>query len=176
MDKTPALLGLMIEGPTHGYDLKQRYDSVFGAEKPIAFGQIYATLARMIRDGLIVALGEEAGEGPDRKRYEVTPAGREHVRAWLRAADSPEPTLQTNLFAKTVLALLLDDDADALLDTQRTVHLARMRELTTAKASAPLLERLAIDHALFQIEADLRWIDVTSARLNEMKKEVTRRG
>lgn len=176
MDKTPALLGLISEGSTHGYDLKQRYDSVFGADRPIAFGQIYATLARMIRDGLIEALGEEAGDGPDRKRYGITAAGRDHLHAWLRSPDIPSPTLQSNLFAKTILALMLDDDADSLLDVQRLSHLARMRELTHAKKLAPLLERLAIDHALFQIEADLRWIDMTSARLTELRKEVLRHG
>jgi DNA-binding PadR family transcriptional regulator len=176
MDKTPALLGLISEGSTHGYDLKQRYDSVFGADRPIAFGQIYATLARMIRDGYIEALGAEPGEGPDRKRYEITAAGRAHLHAWLRSPDTPSPALQSNLFAKTILALMLDDDADALLDVQRLEHLARMRELTHAKREAPLLERLAIDHALFQIEADLRWIDMTSSRLTELRKEVLRRG
>jgi len=176
MDKTPALLGLISEGSTHGYDLKQRYDSVFGADRPIAFGQIYATLARMIRDGYIEALGAEPGEGPDRKRYEITAAGRAHLHSWLRSPDTPSPALQSNLFAKTILALMLDDDADALLDVQRLEHLARMRELTHAKREAPLLERLAIDHALFQIEADLRWIDMTSSRLTELRKEVLRRG
>jgi DNA-binding PadR family transcriptional regulator len=176
MDKTPALLGLISEGSTHGYDLKQRYDSVFGADRPIAFGQIYATLARMIRDGYIEALGAEPGEGPDRKRYEITAAGRGHLHAWLSSPDTPSPTLQSNLFAKTILALMLDDDADALLDVQRLEHLARMRELTNAKREAPLLGRLAIDHALFQIEADLRWIDMTSARLTELRKEVLRHG
>ena len=172
MDKTPALLGLMVEGPTHGYDLKQRYDGVFGTDRPIAFGQIYATLARMIRDGFIIALGAEPGEGPDRKRYEVTPAGRAHLREWLQTPDTPSPTLHTNLFAKTILALMLDDGADELLDIQRREHLARMRELTAAKQTAPLLDRLAIDHAIFQIEADLRWIDLTSARLGDMRKEI----
>lgn len=163
----------MSTGPTHGYDLKHRYDGLFGAAKTIAYGQIYSTLARMIRDGLIETLGQEPGAGPDRKRYRITVTGRQHLQAWLREPDAPSPPLQTNLFAKTVLALLLDDDADALLDIQRTALLARMRELTTQKTSAPLLERLVIDHALFQIEADLRWIDMTSARLNDLKKEVS---
>ncbi len=176
MDRSLALLGLMSAGPTHGYDLKTRYDEIFGSERSIAFGQIYSTLSRMIRDGLIEQLGQEPGAGPDRKRYQVTAEGRERLAAWMREPDTPSPTLQTNLFAKTVLALTLDDDAQALLDIQRHSHLARMRELTTTKASASLLERLAIDHALFQIEADLRWIDLTGARLTEMRKEVRRHG
>lgn len=176
MDRSLALLGLMSTGPTHGYDLKTRYDSIFGSSRAIAFGQIYATLSRMIRDGLIEQIGQEPGSGPDRKRYAVTDAGRSRLAEWLREPDTPSPTLQSNLFAKTILALVLDDDADALLDIQRHAHLARMRELTTAKSGAPLLDRLAIDHALFQIEADLRWIDLTSARLTDMRKEVRRHG
>ena len=176
MDRSLALLGLMSTGPTHGYDLKNRYDAIFGAARAIAYGQIYSTLARMIRDELIEQVGQEPGAGPDRKRYAVTAAGREHLAAWLREADTPSPDLQTNLFAKTVLALLLDDDADALLDLQRRAHLARMRELTSAKASASLLDRLAIDHALFHIEADLRWIDMTSARLTDIDKEIRHHG
>lgn len=166
----------MSSGPTHGYDLKGRYDAVFGAAKAIAYGQIYSTLSRMTRDGLIETLGSEPGAGPDRKRYAVTESGRERLAQWLREPDLPSPNLQSNLFAKTVLALLLDDDADALLDIQRTSHLARMRALTAEKAGAPLLDRLAIDHALFQLEADLRWIDLTSARLSEMRQEVKRHG
>ncbi|PKQ25293.1 MAG: PadR family transcriptional regulator [Actinobacteria bacterium HGW-Actinobacteria-4] len=173
MDRSLALLGLVGAGPTHGYDLKHRYDSVFGTARVMAFGQIYSTLGRMIRDGHIETLGQEPGAGPDRKRYQITATGREHLQRWLREPDVPSPQMQTNLFAKTVLALMLDDDADALLDTQRTALLGRMRQLTTDKANAPLLERLAIDHALFHIEADLRWIDMTSARLTDMKNEVS---
>jgi len=174
MDKAPALLGLIADGASHGYDLKQRFDAYFGAERPIAFGQIYSTIARMIRDGYIQALGEEPGDGPDRKRYGVTASGREYLHSWLSSPDEPAPTLQSNLFAKTVVALLVDDDADALLDIQRHAHLARMRDLTRAKQSAPPLERLAIDHALFVIEADLRWIDLASARLADMRQEIRR--
>lgn len=174
MDKTPALLGLMEDGASHGYDLKHRFDSLLGADRPIAYGQIYSMLARMIRDGLITALGEEPGAGPDRKRYAVTDAGRDYLRAWLTAADAPHPLLQNNLFAKVVLALLLDDDADSILDIQRHAHLARMRELTAAKSTATVLDRLAIDQALFHIEADLRWIDLASAKLADMRQEIRR--
>ena len=176
MDKAPALLGLLVEGPTHGYDLKQRYDAYFGGDRPLAYGQVYATLARMIRDGLIVALGEQAGGGPDRKRYGITPAGRKHLEEWLSTPEPPSPSLQSNLFAKTILALLLDAAADELLDIQRKQHLARMREMTALKATSPLLERLAIDHELFHLEADLRWIDMTSARLTDMRKELNSHG
>jgi len=176
MDKSLALLGLVDSGATYGYDLKHRYDDVFGRDKPIAFGQVYAALARMIRDGLLLTLGEEAGAGPDRKRYAITEAGRDRVRAWFATPDAPAPQLADNLFVKVVLACMLDEDADALLDLQRIEHMARMRDLTRAKQGAALIEALAMDHALFQIEADLRWIDMTSARLADIRKEIHHHG
>lgn len=61
-------MGLVGAGPSYGYDLKYGYDRYFGSEKPLAFGQVYATLARLLRDGLIEMLGEQAESGPDRRR------------------------------------------------------------------------------------------------------------
>ena len=173
MDSTQTLLGLLGTGPSYGYDLKHAYDRHFGAEKPLAFGQVYATLARLLRDGLITMLGEQAGSGPDRKRYEITKVGRERVTSWMFTPDAPQQLLQSNLFAKTVIALLLGDDADRLLDVQRAEHMRRLRELTAAKRGADLMKVLVCDYAMFHIEADLRWIDLTSARLTELQIRVT---
>jgi DNA-binding PadR family transcriptional regulator len=167
-----TLLGLLSREPSYGYDLKHAYDRYFGTGKALAFGQVYSTLARMVRDELILALGEETGGGPDRKKYEITAAGRGKVREWLFTPDVPSETLQSNLFAKTVIALLIDDDADRLLDVQRSEHMARMRELTRLKQDGDLLQVLMCDHGLFHIEADLRWIDLTGARLTQLKKEL----
>jgi DNA-binding PadR family transcriptional regulator len=158
VNNTLTLLGLLSKEPSYGYDLKHSYDRYFGTQKALAFGQVYSTLARMVRDELIRALGEETGGGPDRKKYEVTPSGKARVRS--------------ELFAKTVVALLIDDDADRLLDVQRSEHMARMRELTRLKKDADLLQVLMCDHGLFHIEADLRWIDLTMARLTQLKKEL----
>jgi DNA-binding PadR family transcriptional regulator len=172
MNNTLTLLGLLSREPSYGYDLKHSYDRYFGAGKPLAFGQVYSTLARMIRDELIRALAEEAGAGPDRKKYEITQAGQDRVRQWLFTPDIPSEALQSELFAKTVVALLIEDDAERLLDVQRSEHMARMRELTRLKKDAALLQVLMCDHGLFHIEADLRWIELTSARLTQLKKEL----
>ncbi len=173
MDSAFALLGLASLKPSYGYDLKQLYDRLFGLQRPIAFGQVYGTIARMIRDGLLRLIGEEAGAGPDRKRYEVTDAGRERLAQWMFTPDVPSADLQSNLFAKTVVALLTDRDAEQLLDIQRSRLMAEMRHLTSLKLTAPLLHLLLYDHALFHIEADLRWIDATSARLTQLKAGLT---
>ncbi|MBT2549685.1 PadR family transcriptional regulator [Arthrobacter sp. ISL-65] len=172
MNNSLTLLGLLSREASYGYDLKHSYDRYFGAGKALAFGQVYSTLARMVRDELIRALGEETGGGPDRKKYEITWAGQNKVHEWLFTPDVPSESLQSNLFAKTVIALLLDDDANRLLDLQRMRHMARMRELTRLKQEANLLQVLQCDHGLFHIEADLRWIDLTSARLTQLKKEL----
>lgn len=172
MDNTRTLLGLLGTGPSYGYDLKHGYDRLFGSEKPLAFGQVYGTLARLLRDDLIDLLGEQPGGGPDRKRYEITELGRAQVTAWMFTPDAPDTLLQSNLFAKTVIALLLGDDAGRLLDGQRAEHMRRLRELTAAKRGADLLKVLVCDHAMFHIEADLRWIDLTSARLTELRVQV----
>lgn len=172
MESSLALLGLLGTEPSYGYDLKHDYDRWFGAEKPLAFGQVYATLARLVKNGLIELLGDEAGAGPERKRYDITPTGRERIQEWLFTPDTPSEAMQSNLFAKTVIAILLGQDAAQLLDQQRIEHMRRMRELTQQKRGANFATVLLCDHALFHIEADLRWIDLTSARLEELTEEV----
>ncbi|ROO88648.1 PadR family transcriptional regulator [Actinocorallia herbida] len=176
MDNGKTLLGLLSREAGYGYDLKHSFDRYFGGEKPLAFGQVYAMLARMVRDGLIVSVGEEAtGEAPDRKKYEITAVGRELLLGWMFTAQPPSPAARHELFAKTVIALLVDEDAQRLLDVQRSAHLARMRELTRARREAGLLDVLAFDHALFHLEADLRWIDLAAARLDALRAELTKR-
>jgi DNA-binding PadR family transcriptional regulator len=167
-----TLLGLLEGGPSHGYELKRAFDQRFGADKPLPFGQVYATLGRLERDGRAVAVGVEAGEGPDRKRYAITEQGVTDLDRWLAEAEEPEPHLQTVLFAKVVLALLSGRDAERFLDTQRAAHLARMRALTELRRTAPLGQALLADYALFHHEADLRWIDLTAARLDDLAREV----
>jgi DNA-binding PadR family transcriptional regulator len=167
-----TLLGLLEREPSHGYDLKRDYDAYFGRSRPLPFGQVYATLGRLARDGKVVAADAEPGAGPDRKRYVITDLGVSEVEAWLTEPVEPEPHRQTVLFAKVVLALMLGRSAERYLDTQRAAHLQRMRELTEIKRTGSLVDALLADHGLFHLEADLRWIDVTSARLNVLTEMV----
>ena len=167
-----TLLGLLEREPSHGYDLKRDYDTFFGRGKQLPFGQVYATLGRLARDGKVTAGDAEPGDGPDRKRYAITDMGRDDVDAWLADPVEPEPHLQTVLFAKVTLALMLGKPAAAYLDTQRGAHIRRMQQLTELKRTGSLVDVLLADHALFHLEADLRWIDLTSARLNELAEAV----
>jgi DNA-binding PadR family transcriptional regulator len=167
-----TLLGLLEREPSYGYDLKRDYDAFFGADKPLPFGQVYSTLRRLARDGKVTGGEAEPGAGPDRKPYTITELGTREFDTWLAEPIEPEPHLQTTLFSKVVLALLLRRPAATYLDIQRTAHMRRMRELTELKRTGSLMQTLLADHGLFHLEADLRWIDVTAARLEALAEMV----
>ncbi|MFP8883726.1 PadR family transcriptional regulator [Streptomyces mangrovi] len=167
-----TLLGLLESGPRHGYDLKRAFDERFGHDRPLHYGQVYSTMSRLLKNGLVEVEGVEPGEGPERKRYAITDAGITDVAGWLGRPEKPEPYLQSTLYTKVVLALLTGRDAGELLDVQRTEHLRLMRELTQRKRSGDLADQLICDHALFHLEADLRWLELTAARLDQLAREV----
>ena len=167
-----TLLGLLERGPSHGYDLKRDYDAYFGLGKPLRYSQVYATLSRLARDGKTVLGPVEQGAGPERRRHVITDAGIAEVERWLGEPAPPEPDLQSELFAKVVLALMLGRPADKYLDVQRAAHLQRMRELTELKRDSNQVGVLLADHAIYRLEADLRWIDHTAARLDLLARAV----
>jgi DNA-binding PadR family transcriptional regulator len=167
-----TLLGLLDREPSHGYDLKRAYDTYFGRGKPLPFGQVYSTLSRLARDGKVVISEVGPGVGPDRKQYVITEVGATEVDQWLAQPVEPEPHLQSLLFTKVALALMLERPAEEYLDTQRRAHLQRMRELTEIRRSGNLVDALLADHGLFHLEADLRWIDTTTARLDALAAAV----
>ena len=168
-----TLLGLLERGPSHGYDLKRDYDAYFGRGRPLRYSQVYATLSRLARDGKAIAGPVEQEAGPERRRYVITDVGAADVDQWLAEAP-PEPDLQSELFAKVVLALMLDRPAGNYLDIQRAAHLQRMRELTELKRGGEPLDVLLADHSIYRLEADLRWIDRTAARLDLLSRAVRR--
>ncbi|QWF78161.1 PadR family transcriptional regulator [Amycolatopsis sp. CA-230715] len=172
MSVSHTLLALLEPGPRHGYDLKRAYDEQFGQDRPLAYGQVYSTLSRLLRNGMVEVAGVESGDGPERKRYTITDSGVTDVETWLGTPESPEPYLQNTLYTKVVLALLSGRSANAVLDAQRSEHLKVMRELTKRKINGDLADQLICDHALFHLEADLRWLELTAARLDELAKVV----
>ena len=174
MSVSATLLGLLEPQPSHGYELKREYDTRFGQDRALSFGQVYGTLSRLQRDGHVAVDGSEPGSGPERKRYVITPDGVTALERWFSHAERPEPHLQPVLFAKVVLALLSGRPAAEYLDIQRAEHLSRMRELTVLRRAGGLADALVANYGLFHLEADLRWIDFTAARLDELAQEVAR--
>ena len=96
------------------------------------------------------------------------------LEQWLATPEKPEPYLQSTLYTKVVLALLTHRDAADILDTQRSEHLRSMRILTDRKRKGDLADQLICDHALFHLEADLRWLELTAARLDKLREAVAR--
>jgi len=167
-----TLLGLLESGPRHGYDLKRTYDERFGRDRPLHYGQVYATLSRLLKNGFVEVDGVTPGDGPERKRYAITEAGITDVARWLGQPEKPDLYLQSILYTKIVLALLTGRPAADILDTQRAEHLRLMRELTRRKLDGDLADQLVCDHALFHLEADLRFLELTAARLDQLAAEV----
>jgi len=173
-----TLLALLADGTAHGYELKQAVEQTFGdAFPPLNIGQIYSTLGRLERDGLVVSLHVAQAGRPDKKVYDLTDAGREEVRRWL---DEPVsgPRLKDEFFTKLVLARLpgvarLNDGIDprTLIARQRRDYLQAMRDLQQLllkqdrsrgdQGTAALL----IEGAILHLEADLKWLDVCEQRL-----------
>jgi len=169
-----TFLGLLEAQPRHGYDLKRVYDERFAHSRPLHYGQVYSTLSRLLKQGLVEVDGVEPGGGPERKRYAITAAGITDVQRWLSQPEKPDAYLQSTLYTKVLLALLTGRGAAEILDTQRAEHLRLMRELTRRKTGGDLADQLICDHALFHLEADLRWLELTTARLDQLAAEVGR--
>ncbi|MEV4479839.1 PadR family transcriptional regulator [Micromonospora coxensis] len=176
MSTTHVLLGLLAAGNRHGYDLKRAHDTRLPRARPLAFGQVYATLGRLARDGLVVATGQERESGPDRTAYALTGRGREELDTWLAAVEPPAPYVTSTLFTKVVVALLVADvdTARAYLVAQARAHTERLRELTATKTAptATLDDVVAADYAIVHLDADLRWLRTTLDRVADWHREV----
>jgi DNA-binding PadR family transcriptional regulator len=176
MSTAHAVLGLLAAGARHGYDLKREHDARLPMVKPLAFGQVYATLVRLLRDGLIEEMAHERVGGPDRTAYALTERGRAELEGWLSTVEPPAPHINSALFLKVVLAVLVSGEVAArqFLTAQRHAHGARLRELTAVKTQpgVRLADVLSVDYAIAHLSADLRWIDNTLARVAELRAEV----
>lgn len=155
-----------MAGPAHGYDLKRAHDARFPGAKELAYGQVYAALQRLERDGLAEVAETVQGSGPERTVYSLTPEGRAELERWLAEAESAGPYAADELVRKAVTALRVGADARGYLERQREVHLARMRELLAAQdTTTDPAGRSSIDHAVFHLDADLRWLEASATRI-----------
>lgn len=166
-----VLLGVLADGPAHGYDLKRAHDTRFPATRPLAYGQVYATLGRLQRDGLVEELETRQAAGPERTVYALTDAGREALRRWLGEVETPGPYAADELVRKTITALHTGADSGDFLRRQRAIHLDAMRALTRERAAATEPgTRIALDHTLAHLDADLRWMEETRERIAQDRR------
>lgn len=170
MSVRQSLLAILDQGPCYGYQLRSEFDRRTGSSWPINVGQIYTTLDRLERDGL-VAKGETDEQG--HVYYEITAAGREEARSWLRSPVVRPNGTRDELPVKIALAATLPGvDVDDLVSTQRRASVAARDALRRARAEeakdplgADLSAELVADALLFQAEAEVRWLDHVRNRL-----------
>lgn len=161
-----GLLALLGEQPMYGYQLRAEFEARTGGTWPLNVGQVYTTLARLERDGLVEPAGQDEQA---RVRYRLTPAGRAEVRSWWTTPVRREDRPRDELAIKLAMALTLPDvDVLAVVQAQRTDTVRALQEYTRLKAradDADLAWLLVLDSLIFQAEAEVRWLDHCEGRL-----------
>jgi DNA-binding PadR family transcriptional regulator len=167
MSVKQGLLALLVEGPRYGAELKSEFEQRTGTTWPLNIGQVYTTLARLQRDGLV----EPAGEDEQRRlRYRVTDDGRAAVTAWFVSPVQPSTPARDELAIKLALAVTVPGvDVRELIQTQRAATLRTLQGYTRLKrepaANGDLAWTLVLESLLFSAEAEIRWLDHCEARV-----------
>jgi DNA-binding PadR family transcriptional regulator len=165
-----ALLALLREGPKYGLRLQSEFQSRTGEVWPLNVGQVYTTLQRLERDGLVEADG--AGEQSQKqKRYRITSAGAQELADWLRTPPELVPPPRDELVIKVLVALQVPGiDIHELLQVHRRHVIEVMQRYTRIKAEAAeedVALALVADAELFRLEGIVRWLDAADVRLKQ---------
>ncbi|MFC7485864.1 PadR family transcriptional regulator [Knoellia sp. CPCC 206453] len=190
MSVKQGLMALLAEGPMYGAQLRVEFEERTGGTWPLNVGQVYTTLNRLERDGLVEATGEADGEG--RISYRLTDAGRAEVRTWWTTPVDRDTTPRNELTIKLALAVTVPGvDVQAVAQTQRTSTLKHLHDLTRLKqqvmrkqcdaeksdqspeapqaegaANHDLAWLLVLENLIFTAEAEVRWLDHVETRLH----------
>jgi DNA-binding PadR family transcriptional regulator len=172
-----ALLGLLEQKPRHGYELHDAFEAVVGGEQiwDVKPAQIYTTLNRLEKGGLVVQQRIEQEGGPEKQIYAVTDEGRQVLREWfLRPVSSRHQ--RDEFFLKLMMSLATGEaDPQRVIYVQRASLYRDLHDLTVQRGQADPREALAfillLDQAIMHLEADLRWLEMVEARLDEVKRQ-----
>ena len=167
-----SLLALLSDGPQYGAQLRSEFERRTGGTWPLNIGQVYTTLARLERDGLVGS----SGDGEDRTiQYRLTEAGAAEIGAWWQTPVDREAATRNELVIKLALAVTVEGvDVGQVVNTQRAASMRARQELTRLKrASADdhhsglrdLAWDLVIENLIFAAEAELRWLDHVESRV-----------
>jgi DNA-binding PadR family transcriptional regulator len=165
-----ALLALLSEGPKYGFQLRQEFEARTGDVWPLNVGQVYTTLQRLERDGLLES-DEGSGDGPQ-KGYRITPAGSDELNEWLLTPPDGGTPPRDELVIKVLVALRLPGvDVIDLIQVHRRHLVAMMQYYTRIKEDAPdddvgLL--LVADAELYRLDAVIRWLDAAESRVHRL--------
>src|ERR1700674_2654271 len=123
-----GVMGLLAEEPLHGYEVKNRFEAMLGGTWEVNIGQVYTTLQRLERDGLVRPVGARGDRG--KLLYELSTPGRDALDGWLSQADSGPQQLHEDIYVKLLLATRLANGApNPLLGRAKRAYLQRLRDL-----------------------------------------------
>jgi DNA-binding PadR family transcriptional regulator len=164
-----ALLALLSDGPKYGLRLHNEFVSRTGEVWPLNVGQVYTTLQRLERDGLVET--DDGESERSRKRYRITATGHRELADWLRTPPELVPPPRDELVIKVLVALQVPGiDIHELLQVHRRNVIETMQRYTQVKAAAAEDDTalaLVADAELFRLEAIIRWLDAADVRLKQ---------
>jgi DNA-binding PadR family transcriptional regulator len=172
-----AVLGLLAQRPRHGYELRAAFEAVAGGEEnwDVKPAQVYTTLTRLEKSGLVAEQSVEQDAGPEKRIYAITAQGVTSLEEWFAEGTPPEHQ-RDEFFIKLMLALVSGiADPYRVVQTQRTYLYRELHAITNQRAhidpKRELARAMLLDKAAMHLEADLRWLDMTEARLDEIRRQ-----
>jgi len=170
-----AMLALLTEGPKYGLRLREEFEARTGEVWPLNVGQVYATLQRLERDGLVESDG--TGDEGAQKGYRITAEGEQELARWLRTPPDLSSPPRDELVMKVLVALRVPGtDVHAVIQTHRRYMVELMQQWTRIKeydARGDLNMLLAVDAELFRLDSVVRWLDAAEARVNRAAADGT---
>jgi DNA-binding PadR family transcriptional regulator len=184
-----ALLALLSEGPKYGLQLREEFEARTGEVWPLNVGQVYTTLQRLERDGLVAAAGTagaggdgEAAEhdapgapGAPQKAYQITEPGSAELARWLRVPPDLSSPPRDELVMKVLVAVTVPGtDVHEIIQAHRTYLIQLMQEWTRLKEDddgSDVSFALVVDAELFRLDSVVRWLDAADGRLRRAKAE-----
>ena len=172
-----AILGLLAQRSRHGYELRAAFEALVGGEDvwDVKLAQVYTTLSRLEESGLVRQEGVEQDGGPEKRIYALTPDWSRELTNWFKSGIADEPK-KDEFFVKLMLSLSSDDTTPyQVIQAQRSQLYRDLHDLTTLRMRGDPKNELAqiflLDKIIMHLEADLRWLDMVEARLDDIRKQ-----
>jgi DNA-binding PadR family transcriptional regulator len=168
-----AMLALLSEGPSYGLQLREEFEARTGDVWPLNVGQVYTTLQRLERDGLVISEGDD--EGPQ-KAFRITEDGMRELDVWLRTPPDLSSPPRDELVMKILIALRVPGaSVGEVIQAHRRYLVELMQQWTRIKEDADpadLSLGLAVDAELFRLDAVVRWLDAADGRIKRVAADV----
>ena len=172
-----AILGLLAQQPRHGYELRAAFETIVGGDAiwDVKPAQIYTTLARLQEAGLIEQDSIEQDGGPEKIIYSLTPDGNRELSEWFNAGIATDH--QRDEFFVKLMVSLYSEQADPyqVIRAQRKRLYQDLHDLTGRRnginARRELAQIFLLDKSIMHLEADLRWLDLLEARLDDIRRQ-----